>query len=87
MRDSYLEGQTLLSLGPDSSPHRDLPKAPITTAAWGLHAAASQERLKDAIEHERTGGVQSLEAGREGWAEYIFGIAKSDGRVGKHGSR
>ena len=39
------------------------------------------------MERERTGGLQSLEAGREGWVEYIFGIAKSDRRVGKHGSR
>ena len=46
-----------------------------------------QERLKEAMEHDRTGGRPKLEAERQGWAEYIFGICRPDGRMGKHGSR
>ena len=39
------------------------------------------------MEHDRTGGRPKLEAERQGWAEYIFGICRPDGRIGKHGSR
>ena len=47
-----------------------------------------KERLKDAIEHDQSAAAQGAgEAEREGWAEYLFGICRPDGRVGKFGSR
>ena len=47
-----------------------------------------KERLKGAIEQDReavAGGARGAETA--GWAEYLFGICKPDGRTGKIGSR
>jgi hypothetical protein len=47
-----------------------------------------KERLKGAIEQDRAtavGGVGGTKTA--GWAEYLFGICKPDGRTGKIGSR
>jgi hypothetical protein len=44
-----------------------------------------KERLKEALEGDQTS--QSNHNEKETWMEYIFGICKPDGRVGKRGSR
>jgi hypothetical protein len=44
-----------------------------------------KERLKEALMHEKRTLVDADD--RESWAEYIFGITKPNGRVGKTGSR
>jgi hypothetical protein len=45
-----------------------------------------KERLKEALEVEKK--KRPLHLGeKESWMEYIFGICKPDGRVGKRGSR
>jgi hypothetical protein len=45
-----------------------------------------KERLNEALgEHRRK--VLRNEEEIEGWTEYIFGICKPNGRLGKHGSR
>jgi hypothetical protein len=45
-----------------------------------------KERLNEALgEHRRQ--VLRSEGKVEGWTEYIFGICKPNGRLGKHGSR
>ncbi len=46
-----------------------------------------KERLKEALEQSTQSREKSLEADKEDWMEYIFGICKPDGRVGKEGSR
>ncbi len=46
-----------------------------------------KERLKEALLIEKQGRALVDEDDREHWAEYIFGITKPNGRVGKMGSR
>jgi hypothetical protein len=46
-----------------------------------------KEKLKTAIESGTRHSVRHIESERESWTEYIFGICKPDGRVGKAGSR
>ena len=46
-----------------------------------------KEKLKTAIESGTRHSVRHIETDRELWTEYIFGICKPDGRVGKVGSR
>ena len=46
-----------------------------------------KEKLKTAMESGTRQSVRHIETGRETWTEYIFGICKPDGRVGKAGSR
>ncbi len=45
-----------------------------------------KEKLKEALEVEQT-KTKSIYVEKETWMEYIFGICKPDGRVGKRGSR
>ncbi len=45
-----------------------------------------KERLKEAQEEDQA-KAQSKYTEKETWMEYIFGICKPDGRVGKRGSR
>ena len=48
-----------------------------------------KERLKEALALENHGRLRSVDQDEkeESWAEYIFGIAQPNGRVGKMGSR
>ncbi len=46
-----------------------------------------KEKLKSAMESGTRHSVRHIESEREMWTEYIFGICKPDGRVGKAGSR
>jgi hypothetical protein len=46
-----------------------------------------KEKLKTAMESGTRHSVRHIELERETWTEYIFGICKPDGRVGKAGSR
>ena len=46
-----------------------------------------KEKLKEAMESGQRLSVRQIDSEREMWAEYIFGICKPDGRVGKVGSR
>ena len=47
-----------------------------------------KERLKEALTLEKQGRLRGVDQDeRETWAEYIFGIARPNGRVGKTGSR
>ena len=77
---------------------RDRPSAAANSQAGAAARAKEQrsaddrkrlkERLKDAVEHDQSAAARGAgEAEREGWAEYLFGICKPDGRVGKLGSR
>ncbi len=45
-----------------------------------------KEKLKEAMKSENTKSSK-IEHEREAWMEYLFGITKPDGRVGKLGSR
>ncbi len=45
-----------------------------------------KEKLKEALEAEGNEGTARRDA-KEPWLEYIFGICKPDGRMGKRGSR
>ena len=45
-----------------------------------------KERLNEALNTHKSKVLKS-EIQADGWAEYIFGICKPNGRVGKHGSR
>jgi hypothetical protein len=44
-------------------------------------------KLKTAMESGTRHSLRHIETERETWTEYIFGICKPDGRVGKAGSR
>jgi hypothetical protein len=44
-----------------------------------------KEKLKEAMKHEEQ--RHALASEPESWMEYIFGICKPDGRIGKGGSR
>jgi hypothetical protein len=44
-----------------------------------------KEKLKEAMRADHTKSVVVCE--REAWMEYLFGICKPDGRIGKPGSR
>ena len=46
-----------------------------------------KEKLKEALEEENKNSKQNKLKEYELWMEYIFGICKPDGRVGKTGSR
>jgi hypothetical protein len=47
-----------------------------------------KERLKEALALEKQGKLRSANQDeKESWAEYIFGIAQPNGRIGKMGSR
>ena len=46
-----------------------------------------KERLKEALEQSTRSRLKNMEDIKESWIEYIFGICKPDGRVGKRGSR
>ena len=47
-----------------------------------------KEKLKEAMKTENVkGSAHILEPEPEPWMEYIFGICKPDGRIGKPGSR
>jgi exonuclease VII large subunit len=45
-----------------------------------------KEKLKEALESEERDHA-SYDHEKESWMEYIFGICKADGRMGKRGSR
>jgi hypothetical protein len=46
-----------------------------------------KERLKEALDQTLDSRGKDQDAEKENWMEYIFGICKPDGRVGKEGSR
>jgi hypothetical protein len=46
-----------------------------------------KEKLKEALESAARNSVQEIDSEREVWLEYIFGICKPNGRIGKAGSR
>jgi hypothetical protein len=46
-----------------------------------------KEKLKEALESAQRNQMQHVESEKEVWLEYIFGICKPDGRIGKMGSR
>ncbi len=46
-----------------------------------------KEKLKEALESAQRNRLQLVESESEVWLEYIFGICKPDGRIGKMGSR
>jgi hypothetical protein len=46
-----------------------------------------KERLKEALEQSTNSRKLHLDTEKENWVEYLFGICKPDGRVGKEGSR
>jgi hypothetical protein len=46
-----------------------------------------KEKLKEAMEQKNETSVSKLVQKSIGWAEYIFGICKPNGRLGKEGSR
>ena len=46
-----------------------------------------KEKLKAAMESGSRLSVRQIDSEREMWMEYVFGICKPDGRVGKSGSR
>ena len=48
--------------------------------------ARAQERLKEALEVNQ-GAARRTEIDREDWAEWLFGICRPNGRLGKRGSR
>jgi hypothetical protein len=46
-----------------------------------------KERLKEALDERKRVRIMSNEFEKEGWLEFLFGICKPDGRIGKAGSR
>ena len=46
-----------------------------------------KERFKDALEKDQNRRIREEETTKEKWLEYVFGICKPDGRIGKAGSR
>jgi hypothetical protein len=46
-----------------------------------------KERLKQALNKEQKEALRQPGAEKKSWLEYIFGICKADGRIGKKGSR
>ena len=46
-----------------------------------------KEKLKAAMESGQRLSVRHIDSEREMWVEYVFGICKPDGRVGKGGSK
>ncbi len=73
-------------------------KINMIAAAVGVRLRAKQEedaedrkrlkeRLKEALMLEKQHHMRVDEDDRESWVEYIFGITKPNGRVGKMGSR
>jgi hypothetical protein len=46
-----------------------------------------KEKLKEALESAQRNRQQQVESEKEVWMEYLFGICKPDGRIGKTGSR
>ena len=46
-----------------------------------------KERFKDAMEKDQNRRIREEETTKEKWLEYVFGICKPDGRIGKAGSR
>jgi hypothetical protein len=46
-----------------------------------------KERLKQALKKEQKKALRKPGAEKKPWLEYIFGICKADGRIGKKGSR
>ena len=46
-----------------------------------------KERFKDALEKDQDRRIREEETTKEKWLEYVFGICKPDGRIGKAGSR
>jgi hypothetical protein len=46
-----------------------------------------KERLKQALKKEQKKSLRKPGAEKKSWVEYIFGICKADGRIGKKGSR
>jgi hypothetical protein len=49
--------------------------------------AEDSKRLKERLKECTQGRLKKMEDVKESWIEYIFGICKPDGRVGKEGSR
>jgi hypothetical protein len=46
-----------------------------------------KQRLKDALEYQSEMSTMQTHENHTSWAEYIFGICRPDGRMGKEGSR
>ena len=46
-----------------------------------------KEKLKEAMDHHYEARAAKLDRIKPDWMEYIFGICRPDGRLGKEGSR
>ena len=46
-----------------------------------------KERLKEVLETAQRNRIHKITSEKEKWLEYIFGICRADGRIGKRGSR
>ena len=46
-----------------------------------------KEKLKEALESAQRNRLRQVESEQEVWMEYLFGVCRPDGRIGKMGSR
>jgi hypothetical protein len=46
-----------------------------------------KEKLKEVLEIAQRNRIQQITSEKEKWLEYVFGICRPDGRIGKRGSR
>jgi hypothetical protein len=46
-----------------------------------------KEKLKEVLEIAQRNRIHKITSQKEKWLEYVFGICRPDGRIGKRGSR
>ena len=46
-----------------------------------------KEKLKEVLEIAQRNRIRKITSEKERWLEYVFGICRPDGRIGKRGSR
>ena len=46
-----------------------------------------KEKLKQVLEIAQRNRIHEITSHKEKWLEYVFGICRPDGRIGKRGSR
>jgi coenzyme F420-reducing hydrogenase alpha subunit len=68
--------------------------ARMVGAPDGSHANSEEEdrkrlkeKLKEVLEIAQRNRIRNITSEKEKWLEYVFGICKPDGRIGKRGSR
>ena len=71
---SQISGAVGVSIGPDPSDDEE-------------DRRRIKERFRDALERDQHRRIMREETTGDKWMEYIFGISKPDGRIGKVGSR